>query len=161
MRHGAPQDGMSRGKTKTGIGGTLVPSTVAGCHRRFYETDEYNHEEIFLLDVRGEKLAQVGHVEYVPPQRWFRKNPKLTWRYDKHDTIEKALDRMKAKAANVNFILSLDVVLDKEWWRVATIYKTPKGFTIQAWLNELMRREQTAIQQEVKEIDAEANQPAS
>lgn len=107
-----------------------------------------------LLDKNGAKLTTVG---IRPTERkWWRPS---TWPGRKHfkETVGEAIARLGNRARQAFFIVYFNPMFENGPGDLI-LYKPPKGFTIQGWLEEEIRREQAAIQAESQAIDALAQQ---
>ncbi len=104
-----------------------------------------------LLDENGKKLATVG-VKPVSMKWW----KPLTWSGEQQfgETVGDAIARLGDRAGEVYFVLHSSPSPPFE----IILYKPPKNFTIQGWLEEEIRRERAAIRAESEEIDALAHQ---
>jgi len=114
---------------------------------------ENSSEEIFLLNSSGESLARVGEIQHDPkPKKWWRKNPRPYTSHSSRETVGEALTRLDAKLQEaVHFIAVMEI------WELSktniVIYKIPKGWTLQQWIEEEIQREQKKIQEEKLQID--------
>jgi len=126
--------------------------------------DVVEREKLYILDRDGNILTVVGQRERVVPATkvlWF-KFPERTEPYnDCGATLEGELRRMGTRAEEAFYVLSCIPVGPggpkashvREISVAVTLCKPPKNFTLAGWLEELVRREQAAIQAKLAEID--------
>lgn len=88
-----------------------------------------------LLDKNGEILSFVG-VRWWNPMTWTRAR----------ETVGDAIARLGNRAKRVFFVVHFSPQGDHS----LTVYKPPRGFTIQDWLEEEIRRKRAAVQEEVQ-----------
>lgn len=98
--------------------------------------------DVYLL------LDKEGGVLTTARMRW--RNP-----FGVRETVGDAIARLGNQAGRVSFVLSLFPAGNN---KEIVLYKPPKGFTIQGWLEEEIRREQAVIRAESEAIDTLAAQ---
>lgn len=127
-----------------------------------YQCGQWGHcssafEKILLLDGESElaifrsEVVRSHRRLWVGPRRVVRKRSiftgKVAWRSSVHETLR----LLGPAASRVRFILSYFVPN-----QTAIIYKSPRDFTIEQWVQALINKERKEVQAEVKLIDGEA-----
>jgi hypothetical protein len=109
----------------------------------------------FLLDRNGKIITQVGRKK-VRINLFFFRPAFYTFNAEKIGT---ALHR--AGRADVRFLLHISPPKSNyseiSGEKSIVLYKPPKGFTIQGWYSELVRRSEQSVRDGVNDIDSEAN----
>ncbi len=99
---------------------------------------------LLLLERNGTMLGR-GGVKLTP--KWWWRNRQVNF----SETVGDAIARL-------GVVNRVHFVVIKDPYSHLTIYKSPKNFTITAWLEEEIRRERAAIRAETEKIDALADQ---
>lgn len=114
----------------------------------FYFISGFTVEVIIVLDKEGNKITQVGVNPSPPPwwKFWDENHGRGGWLYE---TIGEALLRLPPEvSARAYFVMSY---MDGR----VVLYKPPKEFSIQEWVDKQTENERQEIAEEVLKIDAE------
>lgn len=116
--------------------------------------DRVNPLWVKLLDEEGREVTTLGSTKPIPIcRKWY--NPS-TWkgRVSYWETVSDALLRLGEEAERVTYVLKAS---DSTSIRSSIcLYKSPKGFSIRKWLDEIRRRdaaEAKAIRAKIDQIE--------
>jgi hypothetical protein len=116
---------------------------------------------IYLVNKAGESLAHVGFESAEP-------EPRLRWRTgllglfkpkrNLNETVSDALSRLGQRSGDVEHIVSLSPDPHHEYGdqRHVTVYKSPRGFNLRDWSEQLLKKEANRLNQQ---IEASRNAP--
>lgn len=113
------------------------------------------HTHMYLVNGAGICVSHVGYDTAKPDptcqwkQRWFSKKPDVT------ATASAALAKLGMASGEVQFIVCLSPDSHHNYGnsRHLTIYKTPRGFTLNAWQEQLMQRARNSLHQQIASSD--------
>ena len=113
---------------------------------------EYVYESLYFLDENGKDVGRVG-LKLIPAKNNYRWWKFWTWSnvVPVHgETVYEAVQRLRYEGMASAFYL-LSVFSSK-----VIVYKAPKEYTIQEWIEHQHQLERQAIREELGKIDAEA-----
>lgn len=104
------------------------------------------YDQVWLLDKYGTRLVNVGSKQVE--KKWYRPS---TWSgsVSFHENVTSALLRLGDEAKKVQYVLACVSAIGR-----IEIFKSPKGFNLHEWLEEVRRRDVT----EAKKVRAEIDQ---
>jgi hypothetical protein len=112
-------------------------------------------KRLILLDGQGKEVAEVGVMP--TKKRWCLP---WTWSGRRHfyECTSQAMARIGDRANEVRMILKFKAGNDgeHEYWRQCnsiTILKSPKGFTVREWFEEIHRRDRAGVQADLTAVD--------
>lgn len=106
------------------------------------------YENLNLLDENGDLIAMVGRYlegDSRLPKKWY--NP-ITW-FDGDplgESVSDTLSRIGDRGEKIHYALSV-------WGYRIILYKVPKGFNLVSWREELIKKSQEEIKNEIRRID--------
>ncbi len=127
--------------------------------RRWVDVNCFLHEEkVHFLDENGECLETVGRIPPKPDAtfrwwkiwKWFQRMDKIV-----EETPSGTLERMGNESSRVHFILFFSEHVagcDSVYPRRVIIYKSPKGFTLKNWAEQIRLRAENKKNQQEKAV---------
>lgn len=113
------------------------------------------HTHMYLVNSHGISMAHVGYDTPEPDltcrwkRRLFSKKPVIT------ATASQALAKLGVLSGDIQFIvcLSPDAQFNYGSRRHLTIYKSPRGFTLNSWKEQLLQRAKNLLNQQIADLE--------